>query len=564
MTTKRSILMLLIMLMSVTGAWADYNPAWTGNQYTIRNVNNSGCLSSPGESAAMMFDSNSNTKWVVGRFFDGTDDGQSIYWYPEPTDEDVWASFETSVRVKVKSYTLTTGSDTQTYPERNPKTWQFQASNDNSNWVTLDSHTNDNTLPGSNRESRQFSIAANKQGLYRYYRLLIHTTGANHRRNDREAEDGQAIPRLEILIQLAELSLSADICSHIDSNDDNICDICGEEIPEDPANYFREGDLWYEKCEIDGVRGVKIISIAYSEGTLTIPQTIRHSRVYPVLAIGEGIGTQKEELDGYHESRYICQITFAPNSMVKVIDDNAFDEIGSESSSLGTITIPASVRSIGDEALSPDKPFEHVYFENGTQIEHLPSRIKARHIHIPASVTSISAGMIQDYTGADEVVTDIYMGSTHLLNSTLYGDWTRTHTLHVATGLRETYLKTKWATDYHFNIVEDSSIPAVSTIERYALEVQASASGSGEVIEAYANDYATKIRNAANILTALSLRNQALAEIAILIKYKDAVNDPYYSAPTEEGMRIRVKMNGGKVYEFNTHDVKNVNFINAQ
>lgn len=562
----RKALLLLTALATCAGLWADYNPSWTDGRFSIQNVNNSGCLSY-GERADVMFDSNKDTKWVVGRFFDGQDDGQEIHWNSFPSDEDVWASFETSRRVKVTSYTLTTGSDTKEYPERNPKTWQFQASNDNSNWVTLDSHTDDNTLPGENKASRVFSIAANKQGLYRYYRLLIHTTGANHRRNDMEAEDGQAIPRLEILIQLAELSLSADICNHSDSNGDNICDICGDEIPEDPASYFREGDLWYEKCEIDGVHGVRIIGIAYSEGTLTIPQTIRHSRVYPVLAIGEGIGTHKEvydiELDGYHESRYICQITFAPNSMVKVIDDYAFDEIGSESSSLGTITIPASVRSIGDEALSPDKPFEHVYFENGTQIEHLPSRIKARHIHIPASVKSISEGLIQDYTGADEVVTDIYMGSTHLLNSALNGNWTRTHTLHVATGLRNIYLKSKWATDYHFTIVEDNTL-TVTVKEYYALEVQAAASGQGDVIEAYASDYAAQIYNAATIAEAIKLRNQALEEIDILIKYKDAVNNPYYSAPTEDGMRIRVRMGDGKKFEFNTRDVKSVNLINVQ
>ena len=63
-------------------------------------------------------------------------------------------------------YTLTSGNDA---PGRDPKNWTLAGSNDEANWVALDTRT-DESFAGRN-ETREFTF--NYPTAYKYYRFYI-------------------------------------------------------------------------------------------------------------------------------------------------------------------------------------------------------------------------------------------------------------------------------------------------------------------------------------------------------------------------------------------------------
>jgi len=106
----------------------------------------------PSESAAQAFDGTTATKWFTGSSAGST--GWLQY------------NFGNSVKWVVTRYDLSSANDE---PTRDPRDWQFQGSNDGTNWTTLD------TRSGQSWESRlltkQYSVSA--PGPYQYYRLNI-------------------------------------------------------------------------------------------------------------------------------------------------------------------------------------------------------------------------------------------------------------------------------------------------------------------------------------------------------------------------------------------------------
>jgi hypothetical protein len=73
----------------------------------------------------------------------------------------------------IKRYTVTSAND---LPERDPRDWQFQGSNDGTNWTTLD------TQSGQSFPFRYYEMeyAVSRPAAYRYYRLNITAdSGAN-------------------------------------------------------------------------------------------------------------------------------------------------------------------------------------------------------------------------------------------------------------------------------------------------------------------------------------------------------------------------------------------------
>ena len=86
-----------------------------------------------------------------------------------------WMQLKLNEPVKLNAYELTSGNDA---PERDPKDWQFQGSNDGSNWTTLDEH-HDYVFYSRNTTIRfEYNDPTGKE--YQYYRLLVeHTNGSN-------------------------------------------------------------------------------------------------------------------------------------------------------------------------------------------------------------------------------------------------------------------------------------------------------------------------------------------------------------------------------------------------
>jgi hypothetical protein len=111
------------------------------------------------ESAGNAFDSNSNTMWFAGRCR-----GVGALQY----------DFGSGRAPVIKHYTITSARDR---PERDPKDWQFQGSNDGTNWTTLDTQSGQ-TFPFRFYEM-EYALA--KPASYRYFRFNV---TANNGDND--------------------------------------------------------------------------------------------------------------------------------------------------------------------------------------------------------------------------------------------------------------------------------------------------------------------------------------------------------------------------------------------
>jgi len=103
------------------------------------------------EGAAMGFDINPGSKWFNGN-------GGTTGWLAY--------DFGSGNSQTIKRYAITSANDV---PGRDPKNWQFQGSNDNSTWTTLDTQSN---------QSFAYRYQTNSYNLgnttaYRYYRLNV-------------------------------------------------------------------------------------------------------------------------------------------------------------------------------------------------------------------------------------------------------------------------------------------------------------------------------------------------------------------------------------------------------
>jgi hypothetical protein len=108
-----------------------------------------------GEGIAMLVDGNIKSKYLTGN------------------SRTPWMMFRTNEPAIVTRYEMTSGNDA---PERDPKSWRLEASNDGENWVVLDERRNI-TFPG--RESTQRFEVENDE-LYQYYKLQITENNGNN------------------------------------------------------------------------------------------------------------------------------------------------------------------------------------------------------------------------------------------------------------------------------------------------------------------------------------------------------------------------------------------------
>ena len=107
----------------------------------------------PGEAAIRAADGDSGTKWLV-------------------FSSSAWLRYELSQTVSIASYSITSGDDA---PERDPKNWIVQGSNDGTTWTTIDTRTNQDWTAAERRTKKTFEVTA--AAPYSRYRLEIQ---ANH------------------------------------------------------------------------------------------------------------------------------------------------------------------------------------------------------------------------------------------------------------------------------------------------------------------------------------------------------------------------------------------------
>ena len=117
----------------------------------MTNVATGGTASAYAGTASQAFDGNINTKWY-STVLTGT--GTLQYQFAAGTS---WP---------VNQYVITSGNDV---PQRDPAGWQFQGSNDGTNWNTLD--TQSGQVFPSRTQSRSYSIP--NTTTYSYYRLYF-------------------------------------------------------------------------------------------------------------------------------------------------------------------------------------------------------------------------------------------------------------------------------------------------------------------------------------------------------------------------------------------------------
>ena len=107
------------------------------------------------EQVDKLFDGKTTTKWYTQA--GGSDSPLS---YP------IWAQIIYKEPIGIASYSIVSGND---MPDRDPKDWELQGSNDGSQWVTLDSQTGV-TFSGRRQEK---SFQLKEAGSYRYLRLYV-------------------------------------------------------------------------------------------------------------------------------------------------------------------------------------------------------------------------------------------------------------------------------------------------------------------------------------------------------------------------------------------------------
>lgn len=108
-----------------------------------------------GEGSSKFIDNDYVTKWLV---FTGQASGNLSAVY-RPTGSYV-----------VTSYTLTTANDA---PGRDPKNWQFFGSNDSTNWVTLDTRTDQLGNAADRFTTYAYTLANPGTVAYKFYRILF-------------------------------------------------------------------------------------------------------------------------------------------------------------------------------------------------------------------------------------------------------------------------------------------------------------------------------------------------------------------------------------------------------
>lgn len=107
------------------------------------------------EGARMVCDGLKSTKWCI-------DQPQRMPYY---------VILEAEKPVKLAEYTLTTGDDTSSYPDRNPASWMVYGSNDKQQWKLLDEKHSYFRMTDLNEQEYFFPVRAKAE--YRFFKFCF-------------------------------------------------------------------------------------------------------------------------------------------------------------------------------------------------------------------------------------------------------------------------------------------------------------------------------------------------------------------------------------------------------
>lgn len=117
--------------------------------------------SAAADATSNLVDGNTGTKWC-------SNPGHK-------TDGRYFCEFHTANAVQVDGYTLTTGTDNETWNGRNPKDWVLKAKvNSGDTWTTIATVSNDATMEDKNTTPYDFDV--DTPGEYQYFRIEISST----------------------------------------------------------------------------------------------------------------------------------------------------------------------------------------------------------------------------------------------------------------------------------------------------------------------------------------------------------------------------------------------------
>ena len=151
MKTKILSILALLLTAATQAFSADDKHVYTS--YTATSGNGS---SNDGQYYDKLVDNDKSTKWCVLNMQSNT-----------------FIEFQSEEPIIPVGYIMTTGNDTESSPERNPKNWKILAKKQQSDeWTTLADVTNNDEMPAANTTDKEFSITDNI-GAYQYFRLEV-------------------------------------------------------------------------------------------------------------------------------------------------------------------------------------------------------------------------------------------------------------------------------------------------------------------------------------------------------------------------------------------------------
>ena len=90
-----------------------------------------------------------------------------------------WVICEATRPVFLNGYTMYTANDTQNSPDRNPKNWTIEGSNDAENWTLIEVVQNNSVMGATNFTPYEFTLSNPVAEKYKYYRFIFSATGGS-------------------------------------------------------------------------------------------------------------------------------------------------------------------------------------------------------------------------------------------------------------------------------------------------------------------------------------------------------------------------------------------------
>ncbi len=107
------------------------------------------------EGSRMVADGLKSTKWC----------------FDAPQRMPYYVILSTESAVQLREYSLTTGNDTHSYPDRNPASWMVYGSNDQSSWKLIDEKHSYFRMTDLNEQEYFFPVKAKES--YRFFKFVF-------------------------------------------------------------------------------------------------------------------------------------------------------------------------------------------------------------------------------------------------------------------------------------------------------------------------------------------------------------------------------------------------------